>query len=261
MKKNNLHTSVFKASRKDYILHLLFYYFLNVMSLFLLLPYTYVLKKKYVLNNTYIDGKFLDFKGKISTAYKKFSLYFLLCIITLGIFYFFLKGKLMKWEVENTCYANSILPRKSYFDYSYKDYAIVAVNSFIYSLITLGFGVPHAMILKSKTKYNHMILEGESMKFIATNRQAFENYFKTYFLIIFSLGLYKLFRDYDMEKLIRESIVIKDDDVNLKQDDSSYLEKVCNWCFKNKTLAIFLYCFIILGLALLIVGILTILLL
>lgn len=259
-KPYNLHSSVFKASRKDYILHLLFYYFLNVISLFSLLPYTYVLKKKYVLNNTYINGNSLDFKGKVSTAYKKFSLYFLLCLITLGIFYFFLKGKLLKWEVENTCYSNSLLSRRSYFDYSYKDYAIIAINSFIYSIITLGFGLPHALILKSKAKYDHMILQGTQMQFIATNRQAFEKYFKTYFLIIFSLGLYKLFRDYDMEKLIRESIVEKDDEFDSNKHLST-LEKVSQWCIKNKTLTIVFYCLILLSILLLVGGILTILLL
>ncbi len=239
MDSNVSSKTIFNASRKDYLFHLLFYYLINVLSLFLLLPYTYVLKTRYVLSNTYIDNKPLSFNGSVKDAYMKFGLYFFLSIITLGIFYFFIKGKLVKWEIENTNFQGSLIARRSFFNYSISDYALILLNSFVIKVISLGFALPSANCLLFRIKFNNMYLNGEKMRFIGQENVYYQSYYKTYFLIVLSFGIYKFFRSYDDEKFLRENIVYdKGEPLCIKY---SWLEKLSTKMLKHKKVFYFVY--------------------
>lgn len=68
-------------------------------------PFAVVLVERWRAKNTYLLGRQLQFIG---TGWGIFGLWFkwlLLCIITLGIYGFWVYPRLMQWKVEKTVYA------------------------------------------------------------------------------------------------------------------------------------------------------------
>ncbi|MBU5456058.1 DUF898 family protein [Caproiciproducens sp. MSJ-32] len=58
------------------------------------------------INHTVINGRRLRFNGKAINLFGNWIKWFFLCIITLGIYSFWLGIALEKWKVKNTSFAN-----------------------------------------------------------------------------------------------------------------------------------------------------------
>lgn len=68
--------------------------------------YPWALCKVYAweINHTVIEGKRLRFNGKPMGLFSRWIKWILLCIITLGIYGFWLGIDLQKWKTENTSF-------------------------------------------------------------------------------------------------------------------------------------------------------------
>lgn len=75
---------------------------LTFISFGILLPFGFVLIKRYEINHTVINGKRLQFKGKAVGLFGNYIKWFLLCLITFGIYGFWVPVKLLQWQTENT---------------------------------------------------------------------------------------------------------------------------------------------------------------
>lgn len=60
------------------------------------------------INHTVVEGKRLQFNGKALGLFGNWIKWLLLCIITLGIYSFWLMISLEKWKVKNTSFADSV---------------------------------------------------------------------------------------------------------------------------------------------------------
>jgi len=58
------------------------------------------------INHTVINGRRLRFNGKAINLFGNWIKWFFLCIITFGIYSFWLGIALEKWKVKNTSFAN-----------------------------------------------------------------------------------------------------------------------------------------------------------
>lgn len=70
-------------------------------------PYALVLMQRWKAKHTYLDGVGLEFRGTAVGLFGHWIKWFLLCVITLGIYGLWVAPKLQKWIVENTGFAES----------------------------------------------------------------------------------------------------------------------------------------------------------
>lgn len=70
------------------------------ISLGIATPWAVCMYAKFVANNTTIDGKKVEFKGTGSSLFGNYIIWFLLVIVTLGIYSFWVTPKMISWVVE-----------------------------------------------------------------------------------------------------------------------------------------------------------------
>ena len=83
----------------------LLFLFILPMTLYLALPWWVAGFYRWLIKNSFIDGKQLRFEGTGSGLFGSFILWWLLCIVTLGIYGFWVPKKMVQWVVTNTHFA------------------------------------------------------------------------------------------------------------------------------------------------------------
>ena len=78
---------------------------ITVLTLGIAYPYALVLKQRWVAKHTYIDGRQLHFTGSAMGLFGHWIKWILLCVITLGIYSFWVQPRVHKWVVEHTDFA------------------------------------------------------------------------------------------------------------------------------------------------------------
>jgi uncharacterized membrane protein YjgN (DUF898 family) len=73
-----------------------------VFTLGICTPFAIVLQHRWRSKHTYIDGQRLLFTGSAMGLFGHFIKWWLLMVVTLGIYGFWVVPRLMKWVVENT---------------------------------------------------------------------------------------------------------------------------------------------------------------
>lgn len=69
-------------------------------------PWALCMVYEWKINHTVIEGRRLQFNGKAIGLFGLWIKWFLLCIITLGIYSFWVGISLEKWRVKNTTFVN-----------------------------------------------------------------------------------------------------------------------------------------------------------
>ena len=75
---------------------------ITVFTLGFAYPYALVLMQRWIAKHTYIDGRQLVFTGTGIGLFGNWIKWFLLCIITLGLYGFWVAPRVRKWIVEHT---------------------------------------------------------------------------------------------------------------------------------------------------------------
>ncbi|RNL51396.1 DUF898 family protein [Arthrobacter oryzae] len=78
---------------------------ITVCTLGICYPFAVVLVERWRAKNTYLHGRQLLFVGTGWGIFGLWLKWLLLCIITLGIYTFWVYPRLMQWRVEKTVYA------------------------------------------------------------------------------------------------------------------------------------------------------------
>ncbi|MDJ0355467.1 DUF898 family protein [Paenarthrobacter sp. PH39-S1] len=78
---------------------------ITVCTLGICYPFAVVLVERWRATNTYLHGRQLRFVGTGMGIFGHWIKWFLLSIITLGIYTFWVYPRLMQWKVEKTVYA------------------------------------------------------------------------------------------------------------------------------------------------------------
>ena len=69
-------------------------------------PWAVCIKYKWELNNTIIKGRKLKFVGSGSSLFLHYIKWWILTVITFGIYGFWLKIKMLQWKTENIVFAD-----------------------------------------------------------------------------------------------------------------------------------------------------------
>lgn len=76
--------------------------FLNIVTFFLIYPFTICLKNRWKYKHLTYDGYKLTFMGRARDLYHKYLFWFFLSLITFGLFSIYSQTRIKKWEVANT---------------------------------------------------------------------------------------------------------------------------------------------------------------
>lgn len=77
-----------------------------VFTLGIATPWAIVIKQKWLVNNTIVDGNKLTFDGTGGQLFGNWIKWLLLCIVTFGIYSFWLYIKIQDWKAKHTHIAN-----------------------------------------------------------------------------------------------------------------------------------------------------------
>jgi uncharacterized membrane protein YjgN (DUF898 family) len=94
--------SEFRAGLIEDIVTTLIAGFIIAITFGIATPWAVVFKEKWKAANTVIDGKELTFDGNGMELFGQFIVWFLLTIVTLGIYGFWLNIKMHQWIVSHT---------------------------------------------------------------------------------------------------------------------------------------------------------------
>lgn len=98
--------SHFDGGLLEFIFICLFGFFVTVISLGILLPWSVCLIYGWRINNTFIDGHQLHFSGSALSLFGHWLWWWFLTAITFGIYGFWVFIKVEQWKVENTSMLN-----------------------------------------------------------------------------------------------------------------------------------------------------------
>jgi uncharacterized membrane protein YjgN (DUF898 family) len=77
-----------------------------VLTLGICYPFAFVLRERWRAKHSYIDGRRLIFTGRALGLFGMWLKWFVLAIITLGIYLFWVGPRLYRWKWENTSWAD-----------------------------------------------------------------------------------------------------------------------------------------------------------
>lgn len=81
-------------------------FLITTFSLGILYPWALCISYGWKINHTVVEGRRLKFVGKPVDLFVQWIKWFFLCIITLGIYSFWLNIALEKWRVKNTIFVD-----------------------------------------------------------------------------------------------------------------------------------------------------------
>lgn len=100
--KNEEKLSEYKGDLWESIKINIAYYLIIIFSFGIGYPWAVCLKESYYISHTKIDGKQLYFDGHGHQLIGKYLVWFLLLIVTLGIYSLFITTKMRKWRASHT---------------------------------------------------------------------------------------------------------------------------------------------------------------
>ena len=98
-------TFTFDGGAATYVGTSILGFIITICTLGLAYPYALVLIQRWKAKHTYINGAALQFTGTGMGLFGNWVKWLLLCIITLGIYSFWVQPRLTKWIVEHTDFA------------------------------------------------------------------------------------------------------------------------------------------------------------
>lgn len=100
---------IFDGSAATYLGISIFAFLVTALSLGIAYPYALVTVLRWTASHTRVNGHRLAFTGTTRELYRHWALWYPLCIITLGIFAFWLAPRLRRWILDQTDFAGQIL--------------------------------------------------------------------------------------------------------------------------------------------------------
>lgn len=183
--------SFYRASVVKHYFLSLYAGFLVLISFGLLMPYVLCMNNRFVSSNTYINGERLVFSGKALQLFGKFLLWWVLTIITLGLYGIWLTISVKKWTIKHTHFRN-VRQGTSNFDGSTFGYVLRLFGFILVSFLTLGIGSFWAHCAMQKYLAAHTVIDGVRLKFTGTAMQYFGKRIMWLFFTVITFGIYSL---------------------------------------------------------------------
>lgn len=96
---------VFDGGAGSFLVTGILAFLVTALSLGILYPWALVMKERWVVEHTLIEGRRLRFDGSAIGLFANWIKWFLLCVVTLGWYSFWVIPAIQKWKAENTHFA------------------------------------------------------------------------------------------------------------------------------------------------------------
>lgn len=166
--------------------------FLSTLTLGIAYPWLYVWQSNWFAKHTTYNGRKLLFVGKGGQLFGLILKWFLLTIITLGIYGLFIPVKLLKWKTENTHFADGQRVGQSKFlgnTWGLIGNSIICALLFI---ITLGIAFPSVIAIMTNWERKHTVIDGYKLSFNGRGISLIGHYLLWILLTIITIGIYSL---------------------------------------------------------------------
>lgn len=181
--------SKFTGGAISNFLHALAVTVVSIITLGLAYPAMVCWKLRWESSHTCIDGRQLVFDGTGLQLFGKYIVWFLLSIITFGIYFIFcMPLNMTRWTTEHTHFENGT-GSSSFDGHIWQLFGVRFLSSFI-SLITFGLGTFWAHCYQERWYNKHTVLDGVRMSFDGTAWQYFGKRIVWLLLTVITLGIY-----------------------------------------------------------------------
>ena len=96
--------SYFDGGMLTYILSCIISFFIITFTFGLGTPWAICIFYKWEIEHTVVEGRRLGFNGTALELFRNWVKWFFLCIVTLGIYGFWLHIKILEWKAKHTYY-------------------------------------------------------------------------------------------------------------------------------------------------------------
>ena len=164
---------------------------LNTITLGILIPWTTSWKHKYYAERTTYSGKKVKFDGKGIQLLGKWVLWELLCIVTLGIYGFFMAIALKKWVVKHQHFEGEEDQKSKYTGTTFGR-GLLAFGLKILQFISLGYATPYCVNRMARYDMEHTYISDHQLVFGGTAGKLFLHFLLWMLLSVVTLGIYAI---------------------------------------------------------------------
>lgn len=155
----------------------------------------WALRRKYtwLYEHQVIDEKKLVFDGTAASLFGQWIKWFLLSVVTLGIYAFFVPIKKMQWITKNTHIQNSNADThdsESVFDGKFWSYWGMRFVNALIIVFSLGICAPWAIVREQRWFAEHRLFDGQRLVFDGSAIGLFGQWIKWLLLGVITLGVY-----------------------------------------------------------------------
>jgi uncharacterized membrane protein YjgN (DUF898 family) len=94
----------FDGKARDFIFVYIAAFLITALTLGFALPWAVVLIERWRTRHTMLDGRRFEFRGEGSALFGKYIIWWILTILTLGLYSIALYPRMQKWIAQNTFY-------------------------------------------------------------------------------------------------------------------------------------------------------------
>ena len=157
----------------------------------LLYPVMYCWQQRWVAEHTFYNGRKLTFDGKGGQLFGKYIIWFLLTVVTLGIYSLWVPIKMEKWRVSHLHFEDGTsVENGSHFDGSALGYIGRSLLVGLVISITLGIGMFWGICYLQRWMTKNTVIDGAHLKFEGTAIKLFGKMIVWFLLTIVTLGIY-----------------------------------------------------------------------
>lgn len=167
--------------------------FLTVITLGLAYPAAVCMLLRWECKHTVINGRRLKFTGVGAQLFGKYILWWLLTIVTFGIFGIWLGLNMKKWTVKHTVYADDNTQAVSRFTGGVGGFIGIRLLAYLLTVCTFGIGAAWGKRMIINWEFNHTYISGTHLGFTGRGGQLFGKYILWGFLSIITFSIFALF--------------------------------------------------------------------
>ena len=167
--------------------------FLTVITLGLAYPAAVCMLLRWECKHTVINGRRLKFTGTGAQLFGKYILWWLLTIVTFGIFGIWLGLNMKKWTVKHTVYADDHTCAASRFTGGVGGYIGIRLLAGLLTVCTFGIGTAWGKRMIINWEINHTYISGTHLGFTGKGGQLFGKYILWGFLTVITFSIFSLF--------------------------------------------------------------------
>ena len=147
------------------------------------------------VSHTIINGRRLTFTGTPADLLGRWVVWWLLSVITFGIYTLWISVKIHQWEISHTCFeernpSSGQTYEDCFYDGTVGERVGQLLVSYLFIVLTCGIYTPWAYVRIKKFDFSHSVIGGERLEFKGTGAGYWGENFVNGILVGVTCGIY-----------------------------------------------------------------------